>query len=456
MRVRKRWKRIGWVALVVLVLAGWWWWSRPRVLRLEAEIPCDYHIIMVSGRSGFYDQHDLLLRLDRTADDRPAPGTLTLIGWDGKPRWQVSLPVVPSIEPRDQFNQPGCDDTALGVTALSPNGHWLALARREGGVVRVWRWRDGQALGTVTLRWPRECATSSYLLHITDTGRVWLVAKGIPCRLWAIDGARVATGSYAHTGSGTNELCVIWSISLSPDSSVLLCHYICSSGSTADYVTVGVQGTQVTTRCTCARLNDTDHGFHWLDGQTAIDSSGMCIGPQGKVTRITDWMMANRYTDGGAVVQIRDVNDAVRARVYATAPGRPWEIPADFDFHMASGCPFKDAICSSNGQVALALVDLRNNHLSRLMRKIPFLENLPHWESKWHYAVYSAPGRLRAVLPIINNDQFGPVFITGRDQHTSIEPFAVSSDGHHAAFIGNSATHSETAASKLTLMVYHW
>jgi len=366
------------------------------------------------------------------------PGTLALLGWDLRPRWQVRVPIPGKVE----ILRAGVPDEGQATLALSPDGHVVALAHRQGKLVRVWSWRDGCAQGEAHFTWPDNAATTSPAVRVTDGGRVWLSTNirthnfDIDLRCWAVDGQRTAAGCYTPSSPNFNDLV---HAEFSPDGTAL----ITSSGAETssaivDYAAVRVIGSQVVISHI---YTDTSVGqtFIWCDNQTAIDTSGKHFG-------------AGREIDGENVAppateQRPNIGDMIdrqgkHAYVFPLPPRLPWAVPAQAQQYCSS------MRCFANG-TALLVHETRSLYRDPLpdrQRHASWLRNLfaVHHESE-QLAIYQAPGTLCAVLPL-------PYLVAhGVDYSADPHRIALASDGHRLAIVGNSKE-----GKQQELLVYGW
>ncbi|MHB9024333.1 MAG: hypothetical protein ACYC7E_09185 [Armatimonadota bacterium] len=206
----------------------------------------------------------------------PATGgrtTLTLIGWDNKPHWKVTTTL-------QQRMVKGWVRMAKSTSAaLSPDGRIFALGEVVGGTIQVASYRDGQLLGVASVPWtpiPNR-QFSMQAIVATDSGRIWVHNVIVTQQddifdLWAIEGNRVAGGSYKASFSGRN-------CSISPGGT----HLMAQNGTAMDYVTLAVQGNQVQATRVYSQPVINEH-LTWLDDTRLRGSHGQSGQPPSDIT----------------------------------------------------------------------------------------------------------------------------------------------------------------------------
>jgi len=395
-KLKRKRRRYGWLITlaVLLALGGWWWCSLTPTVHPVAIMPLYQGGIVLERETSlpyFFDLHGLLLRYTR-------PGTLSLLNWDSTTRWQVTVPAC-RIGANDPVNT-ATNIRGLGTPALSPDGHVFALARTERDGLHVWSWRDGRLLGEVRLPKVRVGAARTYTseitestvarlpLQVTDAGRVWVLSQEpTTCRLWAIDGMRVAAGAY--TPHAWIKLRDHPTISFSPDGTALLCEESDPDLRT-EYATLAVHGAQTV----IARVYGVEaYGFIWCGGAYAMSVDGIMVGPHGKTNKGLDSCrpVVNIGWQSSAVLM--DTHGKVQ--VCPPPPAHPWSVSK------------KAYISSRDGRAALASVQggLRNAPLQASLDRLPFGDRL-HAHNQ--LVLYTAPGRRRAIL---NTKSYFPLSI---------------------------------------------
>ncbi len=182
---RWRWftrRRIGIACLALCVLGLVWHFLQPPAIRLVAIYHDD---VRMTCRDGFL-----------VGGLKPQ---FIFYDWDGHPRWQVTAPT-------PKYPQYICPwFTKNGGTspyALSPDGHFFAVAATEGKRLHVCRWRDGHPSGEQWLTLARrDTRNPNNLLNVglycQDSGQMllWLhTATASP--LFILSGNRIlATGN---------------------------------------------------------------------------------------------------------------------------------------------------------------------------------------------------------------------------------------------------------------------
>jgi hypothetical protein len=345
-----------WLLLLALAVGvgAWWWFTPPETLRLVKIIPLPSSAVLKTfyGEPAFYGVSDCLcLRLD---ERQPAgPATITCLGWDGQPRWNIrfTTPLGAWTRNYDKRNPP-----VSAVAALSQDSHVFALVRIDAQCLRVTSWRDGRLLGHALIPWPpARSAPGSLQLIATNSGRIWCSGWNM---LWAIDGNRVASGRCMAVGN------------ISPNGTKVFSY----GNTTLDCVLLSVQGDQVqmTKRATfriplCS--------FHWLDDEWAqgfLDDAEWpnniaLIGPSGVLPRTRE---------GEGIWQ-------------RPSPGGWWTVPTNRTI--------RSHWFSTDGRAVL--VEEGELKRPRLLR--PLLpQSLINQFTLSRLAVYMAPGRLRAVAPM--------------------------------------------------------
>ncbi|HEY3415453.1 MAG TPA: hypothetical protein VGM23_01100 [Armatimonadota bacterium] len=391
--------------LLTLFALGWWCLSQPEQMRLGKCIsvnPADLVIdeLSASGSSPLFfgSPVGLYLHIDRMANAPKAPARLSLIGWDGKPRWQIENfsvnPVLNGIIIDDLFRQ----NPTIQVAALSPNGRVFTLLRSTKHGYSITSWSDGQLRGTAHLQGNLSRYTNGAgALQVMNSGRVWLYAglDIIRCSVWAIDGSQVAHGTYqpsfilTKTSSGT---CTI-----SPDGA----HLICANTSTLDYADLQVVGKTIhITRCYSAK-SEYANSCQWLDGQYAIGYRANILGPAGVISSPREAWEKSFSTDStGLLVDYasaplhRKQHGAYQLRVFLPPPGTSWEVPTN-------RC-IASWLSSADQRTCLLVEstldpDGMNAGLTKLIASYAFLSWL---QPRPRLALYTAPGRLRTVLPV--------------------------------------------------------
>ncbi|HEY3417303.1 MAG TPA: hypothetical protein VGM23_10515 [Armatimonadota bacterium] len=393
------------LAGVVLAWGAWAWHTQPETMRLVGQVrlpripwglpPGGYLCVGASG--------GVCLLLDQPAQPPNSPFTLTSIDWDGRARWQATLP--PDVGHHFNVEFCGTDRYRIFPTlALSPDGRTLALAQRVGREWRITRWHDGRLFERVGLTGIPRGWYDLDRMRVTDSGRIWLLLNdfGFPCRLLAVDGTRVAQGAYQpsfpprpHTG---------YEYAFSRDGSTLLCN---DYGS-VDYVSVRVQGEKVILARRYTSSIGWGSGLTWLDNTRALGvRNGALLGLGGLVHGPTGWItdLGDNGDDEAVLgkIQYRANNEDER-RLYLPPPGHPWLPPAN-----NSGREIDFMCCSEDGQVALMnegpfYPSKRVRGLLRWLHLDPLVDHL----SLAQLVIYTSPNQRRAVLPEPAVNDAGP------------------------------------------------
>ncbi len=440
-RRRRRWWPVA--LIIVLALLGWWRLSRPPEMRLVACIPLDHMLLDYRSGIDYFARTGLLLRLDRQAANRPAPGTLTAIGLDGKARWQASVPVVqsvPALQPVLHF----IDNDGLGTVRLSPDGHVLAVFQEAQGQMRLWSWRDGKLLGAVSL--PVVSILPKYF-DVTNSGRVWLRCysdKNGPYRFYAIDGSHIAFGTYHAntTALATYMRPGIEGYYLSPDGMELLC----CGGSFypyVDYCRVRVQGLRVIISRQYTAKTDGKTFMGWNE-HYAILTSGLCFGPHGRDTRFNHLGAVDLRLVGNVLVQRKFLpNDSGYYRISPHIFGRPWTLRTLGNF-----CD-----CSEDGRMALCceFSPLNLPFMSKVLVSLP--ARFQYLLLRKQLAVYTTPGHLRAVLH--EHTKYNPVEINSAHYMTIFGQDCISPDNRYICVYAERIDGNSQAPDQC-LLVYTW
>ncbi|MHB9027064.1 MAG: TolB-like translocation protein, partial [Armatimonadota bacterium] len=407
---RKTWTR--WLLLLLLaLLAGWgaWRWvTRPETMRLVARFPVEERVILHCADDGipalFNKAGGLYVRAERSLKPH-GPTTLTLMDWENTPRWQVTAPLRAIVDV--ESSNPGVlggkykyswiseaevkhANALISTIALSPDGRVFTLAQFEDGhTMTVRSWHDGASLGVarVPLPMPRSARRCyyRYCIQVTNSGRVWLYDEppimDRTCRLWMIDGARVARGSYTVAFRGG------FNCTLSPGGGHLLCY---QEGAQLEYVMLTVAGNQVRAarRYTIPIANE---AYRWLDDDWALGDSTQSVRDGLKQEEFNIVIGLNG-------VLIRAPEEALRL----SSPEQEWAIRTN------------RAITVQDVSVDQRTVLVWEHHLRLSSRFAAQLQHVPllkmiYWPtSRW--SVYTDPGRQRAVLPssAMHNAQAGP------------------------------------------------
>jgi len=332
-RARRRFWLI--LAAVALVLFAGWHWLHTPAMRLQAVTPLD-GVIDDGYEPFFFNTHDVLLHKEPVPHNRTMM-RLTLIGWDGKPRWRVTVPwpsLLPDKIDRDDF-MPWRD------LALSPDGHLLAMALPDKKhEVRVLSWRDGRLLGDVHLPWS---PGGFYNLQATESGRVWLMQFVGSLRLWAIDGTQIADGAYPAKILGRlSPYGRRYLYSLSPDGTILL------GGNPRqrlyDYATVQVIGKRVVVT---SRSTGTISGLtpNWYPNGWVVGDNGEILGPNGMIHGPDGWQNYALQYNARPVLQMRS-HQTNCVRLFLPPPDHPWEI-------QLRTAPQISAMCSTDGHIMM-------------------------------------------------------------------------------------------------------
>ncbi|HEY3417918.1 MAG TPA: hypothetical protein VGM23_13630 [Armatimonadota bacterium] len=416
-------------------LGGWAWLTRPETLRLVQTLPLASGEMLKNGHGGpaFFGQPGgLYLRLDvAPTQARVKPETITLIGWDGQPRWRVvtavdfGLPskLIDNISYRLDFTFPEVvysarqDEYGSRAVALSPDGHVFAQAQIFGNCWQVESWRDGRLLGRARVS-PRARYQPYPMIQATNSGRIWVYdRKSSPCKLWAIDGARVSGGHYIPTFSTTCE----YEHAVSPGGAYLLC----DCGVSLEYVTLQVRnGRVLATRRYI--LNHLNQQHQWLDDTRALGYAGSLIGPDGLIHDRQGWH-GDDYHGAGQItraVQYMIEKDDTRMRIYRLPPEQPWVVPLNPHREIT------DRYCLADRSAVL--FQERSFKLPRMLWSLQRLNAVNNLLNRWpRLALYTAPGKLRAVLPGV------------------YQTFALSPDGHRVAVLARNGKHQE-------IRIYAW
>lgn len=408
-RRRFRWLKRLCIVLTLLALAllvTEWVWERctstmHRVLRIPLKRG-EYLMADIVEPVLFGVPGGLCLRREHPSADPNAPSTLTLIGWDGKPRWHVTTVVSNRVYDGRWMSIHfliGNSARRNSALTISPDGRALAVAQKVGQVLQIKSWLDGRPLGEASI--PLIAFLPSQApMTITNSGRIWLSNyKATDYRAWAIDGKKVASGSYKVTPEFPNQLYLYQFFRLSPDGSAL----ICTGSKSLDYATVQVQGTHIEIKRRYA-TNQVGY-FYWIDNQWARGRKGLLAGPNGICKN--------------PVPGTNSMSSLYHTQVLVPPPGHSWELPVN------------------------APVISRGNGSAALVWSYP---PLPHWlegAAKWdclkdrlmmsvrpRLNIYTAPGHKSAELaiPVIGS-------LSRLPHYFEPMPITLSQDGHRMALV---------------------
>lgn len=451
-RRRRRWPFI--LLLIVVALLAWWWFSRPEEMRLVGKITIDDHFNVYH-----LDTQGLLLRLDRQAYDRPAPGTITAIGLDSKPRWQVLVPV---IQPTRKYSEKdpftgkviveyeitnSMTQRDLGTLALSPDGQTLAIMQEETGRSHIWSWRNGRLLGEAYIPWFNQHEDGqTFRVMVQNTGRVWgyTISCGNICQLWAIDGSHLAFGKYdcrLRTLSNTNYS--LYHFLPSPDGTAMIAFVLnpYSMLFSFDYCSVQVRGNavvvkrQYTARRNGKKFSDTPD---WWNSKIVVTGSRQFFGPNGPKQIANPWgtqWTKDSHMIGEILVQEK-LSPKHLLRIFPPPPGRPWTLQTD------------------NG-----LCGYTHDGSTVLLNETLLQHSFPDFISQYfptRYALYTAPGRLRAVLPVHRLKRgYGELLVKGT-HYDIAQPPKLSPDGRHVIVLTRKTDDAQKLTDARTLLVYEW
>ncbi len=272
--------------------------------------------------------------------------------------------------------------------SLSPDGHMLAVLQPEDRihdvsdkppVFHLMSWKDGRLLGEVKFSGP--LLAFDPMLQVTDAGRIWFLLEG-PARsyLWAIDGAKVATGSAPFSLQFTAP----WS-TISPDCTAMLV-YSNNPNQRLQYFSLQVIDNKV---IAAKRYTATsrDVGFFWYPDDSAMGNTGTLFGPNGPVHGPNGWVFDGMIPHGNSVMQW---DASGHLRVFPPAPAISWRLPVKTSLALPENC-------SSDGSTALVTETLRPNALGDISR-LPLLKSLLT-QPRYQLVVYSH-GHLSAFLPL--------------------------------------------------------
>ena len=182
---RRRWL-LGALALVLACVGVWWWREAHTTLRVIGHYACYQDAFRWNCPRGFvYTDTQKAL-----ADTLPCP--LVFRDWEGRVQWRVTLPATGE---GSGIVKPDSSELKRAM-AISPDGHYLAVAYRQGASVVVTTWHDGKQSGQVTL--PRAWFPDARReLAVTDSGRVFLYCDAVATPIFVIEADKViATGHH--------------------------------------------------------------------------------------------------------------------------------------------------------------------------------------------------------------------------------------------------------------------
>jgi len=390
------------LALAILVLVGWCWWQLPRTMRLVARVPVDDAGVITgldggSGEPDYFAAHGMLLRAG-SAGVSPASGLrLTLLGWDGVPRWQVDTPLhSPTELEYNPFNS-----SPYARVALSPDGKFLALVQQQHGKLRVMSWREGKPFGEAEIPWSSQLTLLAHRPTVTGDGRIWLAdMQAQPGMLWAIDGKKVASGFLPQS------LLPRW----------------------GSYAFLALPGE--TTFCA-------QTGFLLLDPVARLQVRGkqVIVTPVLKAPAPMPVVRTPLATSWFGLLEkgFEGTLDG-RCRV-TTAPGQTWELPVCAQVDTGDFTP--------DGRAALVLeYGLIRHGFQRTLAGLPLLDRVYTPNMPPHLVVYTRAGHRAAICPLRPTLDWPPGTgaIFPRDavlarEHYTVEKCRLSPDSHHVAVL---------------------
>lgn len=194
-RVKRTITRVILPLLLLALLVGLWFGlQRPRQLHIASRYVLKSYDPKDNGYAFTQNGRWLptgLLRWSIPETSRQ-PVKLTFDSWDGKGHWQITTPAAKMPErPRAAY------EIYRPPLECSPNGHYIALLFTDGPQVCVFSWHDGKPDVAVKLTGIPGKLETDYRLYVADDGRLWIHSAFVrTCRLWCIDGRRVAVGTY--------------------------------------------------------------------------------------------------------------------------------------------------------------------------------------------------------------------------------------------------------------------
>ncbi|MHB9134341.1 MAG: hypothetical protein ACYDBB_24990 [Armatimonadota bacterium] len=379
--------------LCLIVLVGWSWCLRPQSCVFLTRAPAEscWRPEAWLRQSGFF----YLARTDPF--HRQSPQSLVFSDWNGRPCWRV---ILPEEKKQDRETRSPARDLAF-----SADGHVVAVTIAENGSWQVFTWRDGRALGQVTLyaaprgKLPPRVRPAMIVLN---TGRVLLWCRSqFAGPLYAIEGKEVvATGyfrSQLHSPEGME------SVEIAPDGSALLAcctatSQMAPSSPTFEYASLKIARRQIT--ITTRRLERLAEPLCQLfPGGAAVNMHGTVFTPQGKRQNQESWdwlINVSPYQDtaGGSWLLQTQGKDQ---RLFMPATGETWKLSMPGELLDAG-------FTQQGGHVLAYIRDVHHLHFDGeddFRIKDAGQERLlaPARRCR-EFRVYERPGRLRAVLPL--------------------------------------------------------
>jgi len=412
-----------WILLgIVLLAVGIWWWRRPAEMHVCASI---------AGECNHEDARWTPLGLCRWSWPAQPEGasTVTLYGWDGKPRWTVHGPA--------GICNYGWRELELGC---SPDGHVVAITILEMGRVRVMSWRDGRPLGDcyVTLESGIYTVSVDVLLRVTNSGRLWLYHTFMPyCPIIAVDGVHVAFGRLSMPRPKSDPPVYDWE--LSSDGTTMAVRQD-EANPVVRFCTLAVQGEHVTVAHTRVCRDATF--FSVSNGGLTWDLTGRLHDASGTILNQTGWSSNLLSGTDGTVLELTPKKDrtldphaAVACRFHHLVSGRQWEI--------RSSRPRVTALCGTpDGKYVLTA----EQGLPHTLRSLP--ASISAWPAVARFiqdqrrcaqlVVYAGSGQPCAFYPIMpskgRNGEY--VCLINGTRYELYDEYAISPDGRQVGLRG--------------------
>ena len=430
------------LAAAALVAGLWYGLQRPRTFHVVAHYPLGApHPEM--RQYGFQQNGRWLptgLLRWSIPDTSRQPITLYFDGWDGKTHWQVTAPAATRPErPRKPY------EVYYPPIAYSPNGQYVALLFTDGPQVRVFSWRDGKPDVAARLTTAPGTLETDYRLSVADDGRVWVHTAFLhTCRLWRLDGRRVATGTFVTPFKPYQE--GFYAYRLAPDGSVLVPAQLdnLSNNTLSLYVSLDVEGNRIVAT-----------PRHTVKGSVTVHENGIIserheyYDADGHIAEETARRRLRKPTaePAHAFLTVQHIEIGPKHWVIpresetVTLPdGTSWTVVtyrAPMPFAGSRGYSGLDpGACSADGRYLLMIEDVRPAFSQQLLPRLARIEALKRMlitrMRPARLSLYRQPGKLSAGVTVIKTDltlRKGKYRVRLDGEYYWITDWALSPDG---------------------------
>jgi len=427
----RRWWAAAIVLVLIAVVAGWHWW-RGRA----------FHYIGSHSEAAFLlVRSDGIVTLEGRGNhwDARTPITLALRDWKWRRRWQLAVPSVKQVDPRDP------EGRYSRIFGVSPNGHLIAVAVDDVAQKRlsVLLLRDNHEVTRMQL--PRKGPLSSEVT-VLDDGRIFLTqSEGRELHLYLVrDGQLQAEGHLTASRTLAGNAVSSVTAAVAPDLSCL--GLVSRTSSTNEgrpecrYATLTVIGSRLVVTPEFVMKNSS-YPICLTDGIVidGLDPGSTLYRKSGKMPNPRGWQLYPFYPPKAWIMQ----TDGNRARVYSPATGQSWPLPqlvpasrwyySQFCYITPNG---RFAIIPYSGPRRLGSAA----PLFGLLARIPPLRRpVERWRGHetFSYELYARPGRLLARLNGIEEKEGGetPYSYTLKGEHFNFSHPILSPDGRHLVLI---------------------